>query len=96
MSAPVDLLAVIESCRDRDGLLNDTGRVLAWTLRKEREWRACGMTECADEARDSARSIAFNYKAQADSLRGACAVPITANRRPFRRRTALARVVGAA
>ena len=54
MSKQVDVLAVLESCRDRDGLLNDTGRVIEWTMRKEREWRKHGMTECAADAKAAA------------------------------------------
>ena len=90
----VDVLAVMESCRDRDGLLNETGRVLDWTLRKEREWRAHGMTECANDALACARSVAFSYKASADSLRVACRVPVTCYGRAPRRRRVAARCKG--
>lgn len=89
-----DVLAVIESCRDRDGTLNDTGRVLEWTLLKERQWRAWGMTECADDALAAAQSIAFNFKAAADSLRMAGRVPVTAYGRAPRCRVSPARIGG--
>lgn len=84
----IDVLAVMESCRDRDGLLNDTGRLLAHDLRMERVWRGIN-DNVADDFRAAAESLAFNTKAAADSLRGACAVPVTANRRPFRRRSGI-------
>ena len=96
MSKQVDVLAVLESCRDRDGLLNDTGRVIEWTMRKEREWRKHGMTECAADAKAAAESLAFNYKAAADSLRMAGRVPVTVYGRAPRRRTAVARCNGGA
>lgn len=87
----VGVCAVLESCRDRDGLLNDTGRCIEWAQRKEREWRQHGMTECADEAKAYAQSLAFNYKAAADSLRGSCRVPLIARyKRTARRASALA------
>lgn len=89
----VDVLGVMDSCRNRDGLLNDTGRCIEWAMRKEREWRKHGMTECADDARAYAQSLAFNHKAAADSLRNACRAPLTCyGRAPRRRRAALARV----
>ena len=95
LNAPVDVLAVLESCRDRDGILNDTGRCIEWTMRKEREWRKHGMTECADDAKASAEALAFNYKAKADALRMAGRVPVTVyGRAP--RRAASARCKGGA
>ena len=95
MSAPVDVLAILESCRGRDGLLNETGRVIEWDMRKEREWRKHGMTACADDAKASAEAVAFNYKAETDSLRAAGRVPVTVYGRAPRRR-ALARCKGGA
>lgn len=95
MSAPVDVLSVIESCRDRDGLLNADGRYLEFCVRKEREFRRYGMTEVADDYKACAESSAYNLKAAADSLRKACLVPITVLGRAPRRR-ARARIGGAA
>jgi len=85
MSKQVDVFAVLRSCRDRDGLLNDTGRVIEWTMRKEREWRKHGMTARADDAKASAEAVAFNYKAETDSLRAAGRVPVTVYGRAPRR-----------
>ena len=80
------VLAVMESCRDRFGRLNDTGSCIEWALLKERQWRSSGMVECADDAKAYAQSLAFNYKADADSLRSAGRVPITVYGRAPRRR----------
>lgn len=94
MSKQVDVLAVLNTCRDRDGMLNDTGRCIELAMRKEREWRKHGMAECADDAKAYAESLAFNYKASAYALRMAGRVPVTVYGRAPRRRAALKAVQG--
>lgn len=93
----VDVLAVMDSCRDRDGTLNADGRYLEFCMRKERQFRSWGMTDAADDCKAAAESSAFNIKAAADSLRMACRVPLTIHgRAPRRRHADLARFGGAA
>jgi hypothetical protein len=84
VSAPVlatmsvrEIERVIDSCRNRDGLLDETGRLLAYDLRKMRSLRALGMNEAADAHFAAAQSVAFNLRAAAESLRMSCRVPLT-------------------
>lgn len=87
----VDVLAVIESRRDRDGVLDDEGRALESSYRYALQ---CRGVHCEAEIWEAVRYQARNLKAAADSLRNAGRVPLTLLGRAPRRY--LARATGAA
>lgn len=93
----VDVQRAIDLCRDRDGFLNEDGRLMEYDIRKERQIRKLlGQSELADDYRASAERTARSVIEQHEQSRRRLTPLIRRSRKSDRRATAALTRIGSA
>lgn len=91
----VDVERAMELCRDRDGFLNEEGRLMEYDLRKERQIRKLlGQSDIADDYRAEAERIALEVIEQHEQSRRRLTPLIRRSRKSDRRATAALNCLG--